>query len=196
MLENYVLGLGIRGYKNWQKSWVRRLKTTTEEELEELNHLRVRFVEKIDALYFVLRQRKKTVQDITLAVYEYMVKEELQLALVKQEEEFQEAGELALAKEYAQVYRIVIELFDKFVSLLGDEAVTLKEYCELLDAGLEEARVGVIPPSADQVVAGDLMRTRLKDIKALFFVGANDTELPGNLIRSGLLSEHDREKFK
>ena len=196
MLENYVLGLGIRGYKNWQKSWVRRLKTTTEEELEELNHLRVRFVEKIDALYFVLRQRKKTVQDITLAVYEYMVKEELQLALVKQEEEFQEVGELALAKEYAQVYRIVIELFDKFVSLLGDEAVTLKEYCELLDAGLEEARVGVIPPSADQVVAGDLMRTRLKDIKALFFVGANDTELPGNLIRSGLLSEHDREKFK
>ena len=196
MLENYVLGLGIRGYKNWQKSWVRRLKTTTEEELEELNHLRVRFVEKIDALYFVLRQRKKTVQDITLAVYEYMVKEELQLALVKQEEEFQEAGELALAKEYAQVYRIVIELFDKFMSLLGDEPVTLKEYCELLDAGLEEARVGVIPPSADQVVAGDLMRTRLKDIKALFFVGANDTELPGNLIRSGLLSEHDREKFK
>lgn len=196
VLENYVLGLGIRGYKNWQRRWVRKLKTMTEEELEMLNHLRVVFVEKIDALYFVLRQKKKTVQDITMAVYEYMVKEELQLAIVKQEEEFQEAGELALAKEYAQVYRIVIELFDKFVSLLGDESVTLKEYCELLDAGLEEARVGVIPPSSDQVVAGDLMRTRLKDIKALFFVGANDTELPGTLIRNGLLSERDREKFK
>ena len=196
MLENYVLGLGIRGYKNWQKRWVRKLKTTTEAELETLNHLRVMFVEKIDALYFVLRQRKKTVQDITMAVHEYMVKEELQLAALRQEEEFQEAGELALAKEYAQVYRCVIELFDKFVSLLGEEPVTLKEYCELLDAGLEEARVGVIPPSTDQVVAGDLMRTRLKDIRALFFVGANDTELPGSLIRSGLLSERDREKFK
>ncbi len=64
-----------------------------------------------------------------------------------------------------------------------------------MDAGLEEARVGVIPPSVDQVVAGDVERTRLKDIKALFFVGANDTYLPGALLRTGLLSERDREKF-
>ncbi len=57
---------------------------------------------------------------------------------------------------------------------------------KLLDAGLEEARVGVIPPGIDQVVVGDMQRTRLKDIKALIFVGANDTFLPGALMRSGL----------
>ena len=56
----------------------------------------------------------------------------------------------------------------------------MKEYCELLDAGLEEAKVGVIPPSLDQVVIGDMERTRIKNIRALFFVGANDTLLPGN----------------
>ena len=39
---------------------------------------------------------------------------------------FQEQGELALAKEYSQVYRIVMELFDKFVELLGDEEISLK----------------------------------------------------------------------
>ncbi len=72
----------------------------------------------------------------------------------------------------------------------------LSEYCKLLDAGLEEARVGVIPPSVDQVVAGDMQRTRLKDIRALFFVGANDCFLPGALLRTGLLSERDREKFR
>ena len=88
---------------------------------------------------------------------------------------FRTGGELALAKEYAQVYRIVMELFDKFVSLLGEEEIALKDYCELLDAGLEEAKVGVIPPSLDQVMIGDVERTRIKNIKALFFVGANDT---------------------
>lgn len=194
-LENYVIGLGIRGYKNWQKRWIRRLKGMKEEELEHLNHSRVMLVEKVDALMYVLKQKQKTVRDITLAVYEFMVKENLQDRLARQEEAFQEAGELALAKEYAQVYRIVIELFDKFVELLGDEKVSLDEYCKLLDAGLEEARVGVIPPSIDQVVAGDMERTRLKDIKALFFVGANDSQLPGSLLRTGLLSERDREKF-
>lgn len=194
-LENYVLGLGIRGYKRWQERWIRRLKGMKEEDLERLNHYRTAFVEKVDSFVYVLRQRKKTVRDITMAVYEFMVREELQARLKRQEEMFQAEGELALAREYAQVYRIVLELFDKFVSLLGDEEVSLEEYIRLLDAGLEEARVGVIPPSPDQVVAGDVERTRLKDIKVLFFVGANDSCLPGALGQGGLLSEYDRLGF-
>lgn len=194
-LENYVIGLGIKGYKRWQERWIRRLKDTTEEDLEVFNHCRVRLVEKVDGLLYVLKQRKKTVRDITMALYEFLVQEELQKKLKVQEEAFQERGEQALAREYAQIYRIVIELFDKFVELLGEEPVSLKEYEKLLDAGLEEAKVGVIPPSPDQVVAGDMERTRLKDIKALFFVGANDVYLPGNLLRTGLLSERDRDRF-
>lgn len=194
-LENYVIALGIRGYKKWQESWIRRPKYLEEENLEILNHNRVRLVEKVDTLVYVLRQRSKTVKDVTMALYEFMVREELQLKLQRQSEAFQEAGELALAKEYSQVYRILIELFDKFVELLGDEKVTMDEYLKLLDAGLKEARVGVIPPGIDQVVVGDMQRTRLKDMKALIFVGANDTFLPGALIRSGLLTERDRDKF-
>lgn len=195
-MENYVLALGVKGYKKWQERWLRRPKGMTEEELERLNHCRTVFVEKVDDLVFVLKQRKKTVKDITLALYEFMVREEIQKKLKLQEEEFQAAGELALAKEYAQIYRILMELFDKFVELLGSETVTLSEYCKLLDAGLSEARVGVIPPGVDQIVAGDVQRTRLKDIKALLFLGANDAYLPGNLLRTGILSERDREKFR
>ncbi|WP_346909360.1 helicase-exonuclease AddAB subunit AddB [Faecalicatena orotica] len=194
-MENYVLALGLKGYKKWQGAWVRRTAGVEEEELATLNHLRVRFVENIDALVYVLKQRRKTVKDITAAIYTFLVKQQCQIRLKEMEDRFQEQGELALAKEYAQVYRIVIELFDKFVELLGDEQISLKEYCELLDAGLEEAKVGVIPPSLDQVVIGDVERTRLKDVKALFFVGANDTLLPGNLGQGGLLSERDREHF-
>lgn len=194
-LENYVIGLGIKGYKHWQEKWTRKLKGMAQENLDKMNHYRRQLVEKVDGLIYVLRQRRKTVADITRAIYEFMVQENLQVRLAEQEELFKAKGELALAREYAQIYRIVIELFDKFVELLGDEEVSLSEYCKLLDAGLEEARVGVIPPEVDQVVIGDMQRTRLKDIKALLFAGANDVYLPGALLRTGLLSELDREKF-
>lgn len=196
VLENYVIGLGIKGYKKWQCRWERLLKGMDAEDLKRLNRLRTQFVERVDGFVFVLKQRQKTVRDITEALYEFMVQEELQLKLKRQEEMFLVEGELALAKEYAQVYRILMELLDKFVELLGDEAVSLKEYGKLLDAGLSEARVGVIPPSVDQLVAGDVQRTRLKDIKALIFIGANDAYLPGALLRTGLLSERDRERFQ
>lgn len=194
-LENYVIGLGIKGYKHWQEKWTRKLKGMAQENLDKMNHYRRQLVEKVDGLIYVLRQRRKTVADITRAIYEFMVQENLQVRLAEQEELFKAKRELALAREYAQIYRIVIELFDKFVELLGDEEVSLSEYCKLLDAGLEEARVGVIPPEVDQVVIGDMQRTRLKDIKALLFAGANDVYLPGALLRTGLLSELDREKF-
>ncbi len=195
-LENYCLALGIKGYRRWQQAWVRRTAETGEEELAELNHLRVRFVEKIQDLVYILKQRSKTVRDVTLAVYNFIYSEKMQEKLALMEQKFQAEGELALAKEYAQVYRIVMELFDKFAELLGDEKISLKEYCDLLDAGLEEAKVGVIPPSLDQVVIGDMERTRIRNIKALFFVGANDTLLPGNAGTRGLLSERDREQFQ
>lgn len=195
-LENYVIALGIRGYRNWQKAWVRTTPLIGESELQQLNHMRVRFVEKIDPFMLVLKQRKKTVLDITEAVYEHVVRENLQERLSGMEQEFEHQGELALAKEYAQIYRITMELFDKFAELLGQESVTLKEYCDLLDAGLEEAKVGVIPPGLDQVMIGDVERTRIKNIRALFFVGANDTLLPGSPGSRGLLSERDREQFR
>ena len=159
-LENYCLALDLKGFKKWDQVWVRKTPMTTKEELEELNHLRMRFVEKLTPLHTVLKKRKKTVKEITLAVYEYLVQEKIQEQLAELEQKFQEDGELALAKEYAQIYRIVLELFDKFVELLGEEEIPLKEYCELLDAGLEEAKVGVIPPSLDQVVIGDMERQK------------------------------------
>ena len=168
-MENYCLALGIRGYKKWQQAWVRRTAEAGEEELQELNHLRVRFVEKIQDLVYVLKQRRKTVRDVTLAVYEFIASEHMQEQIAGMEALFQEQGELALAKEYAQIYRIVLDLFDKFV---------------------------VIPPSLDQVVIGDVERTRIKNVRALFFLGANDTLLPGNAGAGGFLSVRDREKFR
>lgn len=95
-LENYCLALGIRGYKNWQQRWVRRGADVTEDELEHLNHLRVKLVELVDGLLFVLRQRKKTVRDITEALYRFLEEQELQQELKRQEDAFTEEENLRL----------------------------------------------------------------------------------------------------
>lgn len=196
IVENYVIALGIRGYKKWQEKWVRRTRGMEEEELDRLNELRERFVSGTEEIMSVLKSRKKTVMDITKALHAFLMKEELQKKVKEYEIQFGKEGELALEKEYAQVYRIVMELFDQFAELLGTEKISLKEYCELLDAGLEEAKVGIIPPSLDQVVVGDIERTRIKDVKTVFLLGVNDTFIPGKAKAGGLLSEYDREQFE
>ena len=196
LLENYCVALGIRGYKKWQEKWIRRTKGMEESDLAMLNEIRVRFISNIENVMSILKSRSKTVEDITRALHAYFVDNEIQQRVHTYELMFAEEGELALEKEYAQVYRIVMDLFDQFVELLGDEKISLTEYCELLDAGLEEAKVGIIPPSLDQIVIGDIERTRIKDVKVLFFVGMNDAYIPGKSEKCGLLSEYDREKIE
>lgn len=61
---------------------------------------------------------------------------------------------------------------------MENEKVSLKEYMEILEAGFAEIQLGVIPPTLDQVVLGDLKRTRLGDVKVIFILGCNDGVIP------------------
>lgn len=196
LMENYVIAQGIGGKRKWQEPWILRSRHWTEESLDEVNGLRVRFVEMFTQFFGIMKQKDKTIGDITRALYAFFVSQNIQQRLSVLSREFEAQKDAALAKEYEQIYGIVIGLFDKFVELLGQEQVTTEEYCELLDAGLSEARIGIIPPSLDSVVVGDVMRTRIKDVKVLFFVGTNDTWIPGNPGSGGLLSTYDRETLE
>lgn len=194
-LETYVLSRGITGYKKWQEPWVIDSDRMSEQQVNYLNESRVRFVERMQELQFVLTQSQKTVEDICTALYEFFVASKVEQKLHFLEEELREQGRVDLAEEYHQIYGAVMELFDKFVSLLGDEKVSLKEFNDLLDAGLQEARIGLIPSNGDTVIIGDITRTRVGNVKVLFFLGNNDTHLPGKMNASGLLTERDREWF-
>ncbi len=54
---------------------------------------------------------------------------------------------------------------------------------------------GLDPAGTDQVVVGDMERSRLKDVKVLFFAGVNEGSVPREKSRGGLLSEMDRERL-
>lgn len=101
-------------------------------------------------------------------LYEFAVRSQVQQKLKHQELKFKEQGDKAMEKEYAQIYGIVMELLDNMVEILGEETVNRQDFRQLLETGLNQAKVALIPPSMDQVLVGDMERTRLKDIRALF----------------------------
>ena len=68
------------------------------------------------------------------------MREELQVKIAAVSlKHFKKAGETcACQRNTVRFIVILIELFDKFVELLGDEKVTMDEYLKLLDAGLKK----------------------------------------------------------
>ena len=194
-IENYVIGLGIRGHSMWTKEWKETYRVKHPVDMVRLNEVRTRIVNDLEPLYVALTKKDSTIKDYTVALYEFSTQKEIYQKLMEQAQYFKEINLPLLAKEYEQIYRIVMELFDQFVELLGDEVISLVEYDKILEAGLSEAKVGLIPPGMDQIVVGDTERTRLKDIKALFFVGVNDGVIPSSDKGGGILSDMDRELF-
>ena len=159
----------------------------------ELNVIRERFVTEVRSFAEGFAGKKKTVAEYSRCLYEFIVQSRVQEKLAVQELLFKQHGDRAMEKEYAQIYGIVMNLFDKMVSILGDEKVSAEEYRQLLETGMGQAKVALIPPGIDQVLVGDMERTRLKDIRALFFVGVNEGCIPKNTESGGILTEMDRD---
>jgi ATP-dependent helicase/nuclease subunit B len=187
ILENYCLATGVRGSKQWHEPWTRRTRNKLDTDLSILNEMRERIIKPLLPLEQCLKDQESCVRDYVTAVYEYIV------AMDSQEKITQLSQLPVTGNEYDQLYAKVIDLLDKIVELLGEEKVTVKEFNRIVDAGFEEIKVGLIPPSADCVVVGDIERTRLDNIKVLFFLGVNDGIVPKKSENKSILSEMDRD---
>lgn len=192
-LDNYLYSLGIRGRKRWSEAWNREPKRGYPVVIKELNEIRAGLFEKLDPLVSVLSDKNQSVKERITKLYYYLEEEKIEAKLLEMAEYFKTLPDKAvLAKEYEQSFQAILDIFDRLVELLGDEKLEVRELSELLETGFREAEVGVIPPGADCVIAGDLERTRLKDIKALIVMGANDGLIPKVNEKGGVLSDSDR----
>ena len=194
--ENYVIALGIRGFKRWNSTWERVYRGAELINLDELNQFREAVVTPFLPLREVFSNRKATVRERTEALVHFLEALEMEQKLAAMAQQFEEVGDMSLAKEYGQVYGLVMDLFDRIVALLGEEVMGQREYAEILDAGFAEIKVGLIPAVVDRIVVGDITRTRLSNIKVLFFAGVNDGIVPSVSGRGGILSEADRRALR
>lgn len=194
-LENYVLARGIRGASRWSKPWTFVMPDGTLEDMERLNEIREAVYENFKPLLMAFRGKENTVSTQTFELYSLIRRLDMEQLLKERGEFFEKNGNQARAKEYDQIYKIVMDLLDKVTSLLGDETMTIREYSDILDAGFEAAKVGIIPPGNDTVTVGDIERTRLNHIKILFFAGVNDGVVPKAGNQGGIISQFEREKM-
>lgn len=192
LLENYVIARGRRGIRSWQQEWKYAVDRV---DLVLVNEYRVRLLESIEDAFRELRGGKKTVRTFTEILYRLLIKNEIYEKIQQQSMSFEEEGNILLAREYQSIYRLMMDLFDEMVELLGTETVSFRDYEELLAAGVSEGLIGFVPPVPDQVMVGDVERSRLRDIKVLFFIGISDDRIPKNRGNSGILSERERRRI-
>ena len=200
-LENYVIRTGARGYRTYSRLFTRKTEEMqrgsgqedterAEETMERLNRIRQQFADTVEILHMAPRAKAGEYVD---HLYDFLEQNQVQQKLLNYQQLFEQEGDLAKAREYAQIYRLVMDLLDQIYELLGEEEISLQEFADILEAGFGEITVGTIPQNVDRIVVGDMERTRLKQVKVLFFLGVNDGNIPKNASKGGIISDMDRE---
>ena len=190
-LENYVQQFKIRGTL-WKKPFSRMGDNYTAEELNRFNELRERVVSVIETARDRIGKYNTAGEKIKglygFLADDFMMEDRIE-AMAKAQ---QEAGFLDGAAETAQSWNVICRIFDQIVETVGEERLSGRALRQIVEAGLAEMEIGIVPVNPDSVLVGTMQRTRVGRVKALLVLGANEGLLPLQKTDEGLLSEREK----
>jgi len=116
--------------------------------------------------------------------------------LARLERDAVDRGDLDLAEQLREVWKQVCALIDDLTFVFGDQALESAAIEEVLESGLAQVSLGLVPPMIDQVLVGSIERSRHPDIKAAVVIGFNDGLFPRVAPDDSILDDEDRLRFE
>lgn len=195
-LENFVLKWGIKG-----SMWMNENRFN-EDKYFEPKDLKEKIKESRDYLVNLYNANKKvfkasaTGSAYAKALFEFLVSIRAQEKMEIFIEKLRMENALDYANENAQIWNIILDTLDQLVEIMGDKKMDLDEFRNIFYEGIRQHEIGIIPPALDQVIIATLDRSRSTAIRALFFMGLNDTYVPNIGKDSPILLDDDKKKLK
>ena len=87
---------------------------------------------------------------------------------------------------------IILEMMEKMRESLGEISISKKSFGKLFDLAFSLEKLRQIPATLDQVVVGDLRRSRFHNPKAFFFLGLSSEFLPKGMGKNIIFTEKER----
>lgn len=193
-LENYAIKYKIRGTM-WKKPFRRGKAEYGDEGLAAMESLRKKAMELLLPLDEVFKAQKTG--DFIKKFYEYMcgglkLREKTLNFIAEQEKK-----ELFdFADETAQIWESLTVILNQIYEIMGDDDFDGGQFRDIFLAGLKQVEIGLLPPTEDGLILGNMQRSRSGRVKALVVMGANEGLLPQNRPTQGIFSAEEREFFR
>lgn len=173
VLENYLLKTGVRGRSAWRQGF----KRGEPDELILVNELRDKFYQPLEVWEQQLGQAVNYA-DMCRALAAFLRAMQADVHVEAWLAAQEQAGLMEEVQENQQIWDIFNHVLQQMTAILGMEPVTLERFRDVLWAGLAQVEVGIIPPAVDRVLAGNVSRSKLPEVRALFVMGMNDGAFP------------------
>lgn len=185
--ENYILEFGIKGYM-LKSDFI----LNTDYNLERINVIRKTIVQYVEDLRQALKN-KKTSKEITKVIYNYFKDTQV---ISRYEEQLEVVNKIDINQYNAkkQVLSKIYEVMDNIV--LAYDKITLEEYVNLLEYGINDIKVDTIPAKTNQVEIIDINLNRGLEKKIGYVIGCYDGGLPNVQSEDNIFTDIELEKLK
>ncbi|MNO64692.1 ATP-dependent helicase/deoxyribonuclease subunit B [compost metagenome] len=198
-LENYVLACGIQGYR-WTdgRPWrgipslsLEGARVVDEELLARMEACREVITGPLQAFEQRIKKSRSGLE-LCKAVYFLLQDTDAARKLERMSVQALELGQPEAAREHTQLWGAVLDLLDQIAEMMGNERMGFDIFSGVLETGLAELKMGLVPPALDQVLVGNMDRTRVSGVKYAFLLGFNEGVVPAQFKEDGILSEGER----
>lgn len=130
------------------------------------------------------------------ALYDFLIELQLDERLKTKCEAYSALAEFDAAREAAQVFDTIIELFDQLNIILGGAKPGLEKFRAILAEGLRAYTIGTIPTTLDQVIIGDIDNSALTDKEFLLVLGMNEGLIPKAKPDNAIINDFELRRLK
>ena len=153
--------------------------------------MRENFILPLSDFHNSIKGRNK-VEHICKALYDYLMDIGLPESIEEHLKLFEKNGDINRGEEYERIWGIIVDALDSLAEVIGERTVNVKNFRALLQTAFSGYSIGLIPTSLDEVVVGNISRSRLDGIKVLFIMGANDGIFPASIQCDGIINDDDK----
>lgn len=190
-LEIYARKYNITRVK-WTIPFTKALTEKEKTSLEKFEELRKALIVPLIRLREEFKFFKKA-NEKTAIIRKYFDEVDLEKQICEMLEIQENFEEFEIAEETSQVWNVLVEILEQMNIILGDAKVSIREFVDILKSGLESVKLGVLPPTVDGLVIGNMQRTRRSMAKVTIILGASDGLLPMTLDKADVFSDNEKD---
>mgnify|MGYP005840534335 FL=1 len=207
-LENYLLAHRIEGEAAWTQAQPWKYgalavddadprQPTAPAECQLADALRRRITAPLSPFVSAMRSSPtQPLRKLALAVFDLLDRLDVRGTLAAWIDAARAASQHERADEHQQVWTQLTDLFEQMVELLGDEPVSAADFAQIVETGLEGFTLALAPPTLDEVLVGQVDRTRPAEAKACLVLGLNEGTFPRSHRDAAILSDTERLRLE
>lgn len=199
ILEEYVLSMNINK-SDWtnDERWSQKLKKFSRREdlsdkyLSIINASRDKFLNSITKFHNRIKGRH-TAKELCDALYDYMIECGFEKKIINIIRDYEELAMTDEAKTITLIWNKIIAILDEISEGLEDTLINPKELYMYLKVAFSSNKTGLLPTSSDCVTVGNADRSRIKNVKVLFVLGATENSFPKKPTTFGIFTSGEKD---